>query len=184
MPADRVRGSQGGHPRAELGRGRRAFAARALKLVIDASVAAAAAANPVGFERFRRFELVAPPLMWIEAVSTLHAMLWRGELRREQGRADARPGVGTNARLSARHAGCANAARDRPTGLRSRPDRAGQRLTAHAVFMARLADVGSPPMGVLGIGGKGAQTEHHECLECLCGPYELTRPRDSRRGPD
>jgi predicted nucleic acid-binding protein len=55
-----------------------------LKLVIDASVVAAAAANPVGFERFRRFELVAPPLMWIEAVSTLHAMLWRGELRREQ----------------------------------------------------------------------------------------------------
>jgi predicted nucleic acid-binding protein len=55
-----------------------------LKLVIDANVAIAAAANPVGFERFRRFELVAPPLMWIEAVSTLHAMLWRRELRREQ----------------------------------------------------------------------------------------------------
>jgi predicted nucleic acid-binding protein len=55
-----------------------------LKLVIDASVAAAAAANPLGFKRFRRFELVAPPLMWIEAVSTLHAMVWRGELRHEQ----------------------------------------------------------------------------------------------------
>ncbi|MGC2375392.1 MAG: type II toxin-antitoxin system VapC family toxin [Solirubrobacteraceae bacterium] len=55
-----------------------------MKLVIDANVAIAAAANPVGFERFRRFELVAPPLMWIEAVSSLHAMLWRGELRREQ----------------------------------------------------------------------------------------------------
>lgn len=55
-----------------------------MNLVVDASVAAAAAANPVGFERFRTFELVAPPLMWIEAVSTLHAMLWRGELRREQ----------------------------------------------------------------------------------------------------
>lgn len=55
-----------------------------MKLAIDASVVAAAAANPLGFERFRRFELVAPPLMWIEAVSTLHAMLWRGELRREQ----------------------------------------------------------------------------------------------------
>ena len=55
-----------------------------MKLVIDASVVVAAAANPVGFERFRQFELVAPPLMWIEAVSTLHAMLWRGELRREQ----------------------------------------------------------------------------------------------------
>jgi hypothetical protein len=53
-----------------------------LKLVVDASVAAAAAANPVGFERFRTFEPVAPPLMWIEAVSTLHAMLRRGELRR------------------------------------------------------------------------------------------------------
>jgi predicted nucleic acid-binding protein len=55
-----------------------------LKLVIDASVAVAAAANPLGFERFRRFELVAPPLMWIEAASTLHAILWRGELHREQ----------------------------------------------------------------------------------------------------
>jgi predicted nucleic acid-binding protein len=55
-----------------------------VKLVIDASVAVAAAANPLGFERFRRFELVAPPLMWIEALSSLHAMLWRGELRREQ----------------------------------------------------------------------------------------------------
>jgi predicted nucleic acid-binding protein len=55
-----------------------------LKLVIDASVAVAAASNPVGFERFRRFELVAPPLLWVEAVSSLHAMVWRGELRREQ----------------------------------------------------------------------------------------------------
>lgn len=55
-----------------------------MKLVVDANVAVAAVANPVGFQRFRRFELVAPPLLWIEAVSTLHAMLWRGELRREQ----------------------------------------------------------------------------------------------------
>jgi hypothetical protein len=55
-----------------------------VKLVIDASVAVAASANPLGFERFRRFELVAPPLMWIESLSTLHAMKWRGELRPEQ----------------------------------------------------------------------------------------------------
>jgi predicted nucleic acid-binding protein len=55
-----------------------------VKLAIDASVAVAAAANPLGFERFRRFELVAPPLMCIESVSTLHAMLWRGELQSEQ----------------------------------------------------------------------------------------------------
>jgi predicted nucleic acid-binding protein len=55
-----------------------------VKLAIDASVAVAASANPLGFERFRRFELVAPPLMWIESLSTLHAMKWRGELRPEQ----------------------------------------------------------------------------------------------------
>jgi predicted nucleic acid-binding protein len=55
-----------------------------VKLVVDANVAIAASANPLGFQRFRRYELVAPPLMWIEAVSVLHAMLWRGELRRDQ----------------------------------------------------------------------------------------------------
>ena len=55
-----------------------------MKLAIDASVAVAAAANPLGFERFRHFELVAPPLMWIESISTLHAMLWRGELQSDQ----------------------------------------------------------------------------------------------------
>jgi predicted nucleic acid-binding protein len=55
-----------------------------VKLAIDASVAIAAAANPLGFERFRRVELIAPPLMWIESLSTLHAMQWRGELRSEQ----------------------------------------------------------------------------------------------------
>ncbi len=55
-----------------------------MKLAIDANTVIAAAANPVGFQRFRRFELVAPPLMWIEAVSTLHAMLWRGELQHAQ----------------------------------------------------------------------------------------------------
>lgn len=55
-----------------------------MKLAIDASVAVAAAANPLGFQRFRRFELIAPPLMWIESLSTLHAMQWRGELRSEQ----------------------------------------------------------------------------------------------------
>lgn len=55
-----------------------------MRLVIDASVAVAAAATPVGFERFRRYEVVAPPLMWIEAVSSLHAIVWRGELSRNQ----------------------------------------------------------------------------------------------------
>lgn len=55
-----------------------------MRLVLDASAATAAAATPIGFERFRRYELVAPPLLWIEAVSSLHAMIWRGELDRDQ----------------------------------------------------------------------------------------------------
>jgi predicted nucleic acid-binding protein len=55
-----------------------------LKLVVDASVAVAAAATPLGFERLRSFELIAPPLLWIEADSVLHATSWRGELRAEQ----------------------------------------------------------------------------------------------------
>lgn len=55
-----------------------------MKLVVDASVAVAAAATPFGFERLRGFELVAPPLLWIESESVLHAALWRGELRADQ----------------------------------------------------------------------------------------------------
>jgi predicted nucleic acid-binding protein len=55
-----------------------------VKLVIDASVAFAASASPLGFARFRRFELVAPPLLWIEVTSALHAAMFRGELRRDQ----------------------------------------------------------------------------------------------------
>jgi predicted nucleic acid-binding protein len=57
-----------------------------LKLVVDASVAVAASATPLGFERLRAFELIAPPLLWVEAESVLHATLWRGELRDDQAR--------------------------------------------------------------------------------------------------
>lgn len=55
-----------------------------MKLVVDASVVVAASANPVAFARFRGIELVAPPLLWVEVVSALHAAMWRGELRRDQ----------------------------------------------------------------------------------------------------
>ena len=58
-----------------------------MKLVIDASVAVAASATPVGFARFKAIDLVAPPLMWIEAASALHAAMWRGELERAQAEA-------------------------------------------------------------------------------------------------
>jgi predicted nucleic acid-binding protein len=57
-----------------------------VNLVVDASVAVAASATPVGFARFRGTELIAPPLLWIEVVSALHSAMWRGELRREQAR--------------------------------------------------------------------------------------------------
>jgi predicted nucleic acid-binding protein len=49
-------------------------------LVIDASVAVAACHTPVGFARLRGQELVAPPLMIIEASSVLHEMAWRKDV--------------------------------------------------------------------------------------------------------
>lgn len=55
-----------------------------MRLVIDASVVIAASATPLGFTRFRDIELVAPPLLWIETVSALHAAMWRGEIGRDQ----------------------------------------------------------------------------------------------------
>ena len=50
-----------------------------MTLVIDASVALAAAAGD-GFEQFGRETLVAPSLMWSEARSSLHSMMWRREI--------------------------------------------------------------------------------------------------------
>ena len=58
-----------------------------MKLVIDATVAVAARATPLGFARFRGVELSAPSLMWVEATSALHAMARRQELTAEQAEA-------------------------------------------------------------------------------------------------
>lgn len=55
-----------------------------MKLALDASVAIAGSATPVGFARFDGIELLAPPLVWIGVASALHAAMWRGELRRDQ----------------------------------------------------------------------------------------------------
>lgn len=49
-------------------------------LVVDAGVVLAACAARRGFALFRDPELVAPPLMWSEARSTLHEAARRGEL--------------------------------------------------------------------------------------------------------
>ncbi len=49
-------------------------------LVIDASVALSAALTRDGFDRISHLDLVAPPLMWSEVVSTLREHAWRGDI--------------------------------------------------------------------------------------------------------
>ncbi|MEJ7803679.1 MAG: type II toxin-antitoxin system VapC family toxin, partial [Candidatus Limnocylindria bacterium] len=53
-------------------------------LVIDASVALSAALTRDGFVRIAHHDLVAPPLMWSEAVSTLREHAWRGDISADQ----------------------------------------------------------------------------------------------------
>ena len=55
-------------------------------LVVDASVAVRASAAPDGFRRLPR-DLFAPPLMWSEAMSAMHELLWRGQVEWEDARA-------------------------------------------------------------------------------------------------
>lgn len=52
-----------------------------MKLVVDASVALAAAATPHGFARFRRYELIAPRP---PAIRDQLGAAWRGELAADQ----------------------------------------------------------------------------------------------------
>jgi predicted nucleic acid-binding protein len=52
-------------------------------LVIDASVAVAACYGADGFEEFADERLLAPALLWSEARSALHELLWRREITRE-----------------------------------------------------------------------------------------------------
>lgn len=56
-------------------------------LVIDASVAVAASYAADGFEEFGDERLVAPALLWSEARSALHELLWRGEITGDDARA-------------------------------------------------------------------------------------------------
>lgn len=53
-------------------------------LVVDANVAVLACAGPRGFEILNRQELVAPPLLWSEFLSSVHQGRWRGEVSVEQ----------------------------------------------------------------------------------------------------
>jgi predicted nucleic acid-binding protein len=58
-------------------------------LVVDASAALAASAVPDGFEEFGGQRLAAPSLMWSEARSSLHELVWRGQVAEE----DAEPAL-------------------------------------------------------------------------------------------
>lgn len=51
-----------------------------MTLVVDASVAVAASAAADGLDVLGSEDLVAPPLMWSEARSTLHHQVWKGLL--------------------------------------------------------------------------------------------------------
>lgn len=52
-------------------------------LVVDATVALFACGVEDGFVELGQQELVAPPLMWSEARSALHELLWRREVDHE-----------------------------------------------------------------------------------------------------
>ena len=50
-------------------------------LVVDSSVAIRACLQPDGFDYLGAEDIVAPPLLWSEFRSGVHAALWRGEIR-------------------------------------------------------------------------------------------------------
>ena len=58
-------------------------------LVVDASVAVSACLATHGFRRYSGELLVAPPLLWPEGRSALHAMAWRGDAPAHEARAAA-----------------------------------------------------------------------------------------------
>lgn len=70
---------------AEYRRCSRAVSTRTLTLVVDASVAVPACLADAGFDVLADRDLVAPPLMWSEARSALHELVWRGDLTRDDG---------------------------------------------------------------------------------------------------
>ncbi len=49
-------------------------------LVVDATIVLSAAGIEGGFEEIAGEELVAPPVMWSEARSVLHELMWRREV--------------------------------------------------------------------------------------------------------
>jgi predicted nucleic acid-binding protein len=52
-------------------------------LVVDASTVVTACLSASGFAPLRAHDLVAPPILWSEALSALHEMGWRRAISRE-----------------------------------------------------------------------------------------------------
>ena len=65
---------------AERRRGTRPLQGGPVTLVVDASVAVPACLSLAGFAPLGDADLVAPPLLWSEARSVLHELLWRSEI--------------------------------------------------------------------------------------------------------
>lgn len=55
-----------------------------MTLVLEANVVVPACSRADGFAELGREHLLAPPLIWSEARSSLHEALWRGEVARPQ----------------------------------------------------------------------------------------------------
>jgi predicted nucleic acid-binding protein len=70
-------------------------------LVIDASVAISAALTRDGFSRIGGLDLIAPPLLWSEVLSTLREHAWRREISPEQAVASRRSLLGAPIRRRA-----------------------------------------------------------------------------------
>lgn len=73
-----------------------------MTLVVDASVAVAACLSADGFQPLKDGDLIAPALMWSEARSTLHELVWRGEIAAADGLA-ARQALGGSSVRRADH---------------------------------------------------------------------------------
>jgi predicted nucleic acid-binding protein len=101
-------------------------------LVVDASAALEAATSRDGFSLLGEIELVAPPLMWSEALSVLHETVWRNVI-------SVRLGIEIRDRLLA-----APVARRDPEGLHAEAWRIAEQLgwaktyDAEYVALARL----------------------------------------------
>jgi predicted nucleic acid-binding protein len=67
-------------------------------LVIDASAALDAAQFKGGFDLFQGEHIVAPPLLWSEARSSLHERAWRGDVSWNQAVATLRALLGAGIR--------------------------------------------------------------------------------------